>query len=110
MSSSTYQELSQQKVASFLTNHTQGTNEHALTYSVAALRRLCDDENIRVELIATNAVNFMARLHILESDMFDRILELAELADVETSRFSLGALANIAEDSRFHDAVAGKAG
>ena len=34
-----------------------------------------------------------ARLNILESELFDRII------DMETFRFALGAIANIAEDS-----------
>lgn len=137
MYSSTYQELCHQQVASFLTNPTQEANGYALTYSIAALRRLCDDKTPRIELISSNVVNFMAkfcdlhniercreiassichlaswdevRVHIIEGDMFDHILGLAQLSDVETSRFALGALANIANDNRLHDVVAEKEG
>ena len=137
MSSSTVEELSRQKAATVLITHTHGSNKHALTYSIATLRRLSDDENIRVEMIASNAVDFMAkfydlkntercreiasgvcnlalwdeaRIHILGNEMFGHILDLARSSDVETSRFALGALANIADDSRYYDAVANKSG
>jgi len=134
---STHQELCRKQVASFLTNPNQESNGYALTYSIAALRRLCGDNIIRVELISFDVVNFMekvcdlqniercreiasgiyhlalwdeARVHIMQSDMFDHILSLAQSSDVETSRFALGALANIAYDNRFHDVFAEKAG
>ena len=130
-------DLSQHKVATCLTNYTHEGNVHALTYSIAALRRLCDDKDIRVELIAANAVEFMAkhcdldntercreiasgichlalwdesRAHIINSDMFHHILEMTKSSDEETSRFSIGALGNIADDSRFHDTVAEREG
>jgi vacuolar protein 8 len=133
----THQELCRKQVASFLTNPNQESNGYALTYLIAALRRLCGDNIIRVELISLDVVNFMekvcdlqniercreiasgichlalwdeARVHIMQSDMFGHILSLAQSSDVETSRFALGALANIAYDNRFHDVFAEKAG
>ena len=134
---STHQELCCQQVTSFLTTPTQESNGYALTYSIATLRRLCGDKIVRVELLSSDVVNFMAtvcdlqniercreiasgifhlalwdeaRVHIMESDMFDHVLGLTQSSDVETSRFALGALANIAYDNRFHDVVAEKSG
>ena len=133
----TYQELSHNQVTSSLISNTQELNAHALTYSIAALRRLSDDENIRVEMIANDTVSFFAkfchfdniercreiassichlalwdkaRMHIVESEMFDKILELCKSSDVETSRFAIGSLANIAEDVYLHEKVTKKAG
>ena len=60
--SSTYQELGRYHVASSLTNPT-----HTHTYSISALRRLCVDKNLTVELILYNAVNFMAALWDLQN-------------------------------------------
>lgn len=137
MLSLTHQDFSEQQVATLLTSHGEGTNEHALTYSIAALRRLCDDTNVRAELVATDALAFLAkhcelqniercreiasgvchlalwdeaRAHIVESEMFDHILALAESPDTETARFALGGLANIADDQRYYEAVAERSG
>ena len=49
-------------------------------------------------------------MQIIESGMLGHIIDLTQLSDVETSRFALGAPANIADDIRFHDVVAAKAG
>ena len=131
----THQELGHQTL--ILTKHIQATNECAVTYSVSALRRLCANRIVRVDLNPNNVVNFMstlcdnkniarcreiassichftlwdeARVHIIQSNLIGHVIELAQSPDGETSRFALGALANIAEDDRFHDLVVATAG
>ena len=121
------------QVAASLVGQTQEANENAVTYSIAALRRMCEDKTIR----STNTVEFLrkhcnldivercrevasclynlalwvdAREHIIKSGIFDCISSLAKSYDEETARFALGALANIANDTRYHDVVAGKDG
>jgi len=49
-------------------------------------------------------------VQIIESGMSGHIIDFAKSSDVETSRFALGALANIVDDNQFHDVVAAKAG
>ncbi|KAL9191141.1 hypothetical protein ACHAXT_000847 [Thalassiosira profunda] len=134
---SAHPELCSQQVALYVANQTHEANAHAATYSVAALRRLADCNSVWVEQIMSDAPQFMGRLsdfdnvercremaaaachlallerarsHIVESDALDQLFDLAQSADAETARFALGALANIASDVRFCDAVAEKAG
>ncbi len=133
----THKYIQDLNIASILTTNNNERNRHASTHLIAALRRLCHGKNCCVERIAPVAVSFMstncdlqcigrcreiascichltllseARKHIIESDMFHNILKLAQSSDVEVSRFSLGALANIANDCRYHDLVAHQTG
>jgi len=139
MLASAHHELCQERVAtSLITRLEEETNEHSLTYSIASLRRLSDDTNNRVELIASNAIEFMTRFYdsdnidrcreiassvcrlalwdkaresIIDSNsMFSNILEMTTAVDEEVARFAIGAVANIANDERFHDIVAKKEG
>lgn len=133
----THKDFQEHQVASVLANWNEATTEHATTYLIAALRRLCCDESRWVELNA-NIVNFMstsscdlqnvgrcreiascichlallneARKYIVESEMFRQLLKLVQSLDEEISRFALGALANIANDCRYHDLVAQQTG
>jgi hypothetical protein len=133
----TYKYIQDHDIASLLTTNNNERNRHASTYLIATLRRLCHGENCWVERIAPVAVSFLstscdlhnigrcreiascichltllneARKHIIENDMFQIILKLAQSLDVEVSRYSLGALANIANDCRYHDLIAHQTG
>lgn len=140
MLTSVHHELCQERVATSLISVGQDdeTNEHSLNYSIASLRRVSDDTNNRVELIASNAIEFMDRFYdvdnidrcreiassvchlalwdkarqpIIDSNsMFSNTLEMAKSSDDEVARFAIGALVNIANDERFHDIVAKKEG
>jgi len=139
MLASAHHELCQERVTtSLVARLEEETNEHSLTYSIASLRRLSDDTNNRVKLIASNAIEFMARFYdsdnidrcreiassvcrlalwdkarqpIIDSNsMFSNILEMTTAVDEEVARFAIGALANVANDERFHDIVAKKEG
>ncbi len=79
------------------------------------MAKFCDLQNIeRCHEIASGICHLAlwvdARVHVMESDVFDHILGLAQLPYAETSQFALRALANIAHDNCFHDVVAEKAG
>ena len=91
--SSTSEELRKHSVATSLTKHTNQTSE---TYSLAALRRLCDDKDIQVELTRAKYCDYQniercretasavchlalceeARLQIVENEMLDHVLQL----------------------------------
>ena len=129
---STHQEFSRKYLSSDLIEHISMSNRHCVTYSVAALRRLSDDSNVRPQLIASDVLDFLSRaydeeeiersreiaccmchlavwseskLHLAKSSMLKHIIVLCDSSDVETARFALGSIGNIAEDIQSHSFI-----
>jgi hypothetical protein len=129
---STHRELSLQQVPTTLIDHASASNSHCVTYSIATLRRISDNEVIRSEMIANNVLNFYcdacnaedtersreiassicylalweeAKIPLAKSQMLKKILILCDSSDVETSRFALGSLANISENIQSHEMI-----
>lgn len=129
---STHQELGHHKVSSALVRDAS-SNQHSVTYSIAALRRLSSNDNVRSELIANDALDFLsnpcatedtersrelacclfhlslwekAKMPIAENSvLLHQIITLCSSPDIETSRFALGCLANEAEDVKTHEMI-----
>ncbi|KAL3789563.1 hypothetical protein ACHAWO_009126 [Cyclotella atomus] len=132
MVQSTHSEFGLQEFSAALTGHVDLSNKQCTTYSIASLRRLADDDRIRSGLISIDALDFFtraceveseersreiaccmchlalwnkAKMPIAESSMLRHIIVLCDSSDVETSRFALGALANLAENIQTHEIV-----
>lgn len=132
MMETTHPEFVRCQVTTALVKNVSISNRLSTTYSIAAVRRLSDNQNSMSELIGKDTLDFLtsactpknaersrelacsichlalsekATIPIAQSQMLDQIVILCDSVDVETSRFALGCLANLASDCRTHSMI-----
>jgi len=131
----THPEMHANRTISHLINHKYATElPHVRTYSIGAMRRLCENPFTDVECLMVNettkffaesfafdnieccrqivsgichlALRNEARTEIVRNKMMmNSLIYLSKQTDVEVCRFALGSIANIAEDYQFCRAI-----